>query len=309
MTSLIRQLKSRLLTLLARSLPLILHRTGTQKHFAEWEAAGYHITPVHFYQPIPDTRELSNQYPERSSLTGIDWNADGQFALLDQLAVYAPETSGFPKTSSQNDDHFYLDNGLFVGIDPHIYYCMVRHFRPRKIIEVGAGFSTLIAAQAIQKHSQKTTQLIAVEPYPRDFIRRGEFGIQLHQQQAETLDVAFFDQLEAGDFLFIDSSHVIKTGGDVNYLILDVLPRLAPGVIVHLHDIFLPYEYPREWLLEKHWFWTEQYLLQAFLVHNARVSILIGNHFLEREYQTQLKKYFPDALKWTGGSLWLRVEP
>ncbi|HEX2621981.1 MAG TPA: class I SAM-dependent methyltransferase, partial [Phototrophicaceae bacterium] len=196
-------------------------------------------------------------------------------------------------------------NGLFVGIDPHLYYCMIRHFKPRTIIEVGAGFSTLIAAQAT---TFTGTQLIAVEPYPRDFIKRGDHGIQHIGQKAEALGVEFFDQLQAGDFLFIDSSHVIKTGGDVNYLVLNVLPRLNSGVIIHIHDIFLPYEYPREWLLDNHWFWTEQYLIQAFLIHNAHIEVLLANHWLEMEQGDRLKRLFPQALKWTGGSLWLRVK-
>src|SRR5690606_37706314 len=190
----------------------------------------------HFYQPIPDTRELARQYPERTSMAGIDWNTDAQLALLDQLALFAPETAAFPgpRPADASDETFYLDNGLFVGIDPHLYYCMIRHFQPRRIIEVGAGFSTLVAAQAIQQNTPQPTQLIAVEPYPRDFIRRGAFGIVHHQQRAEAFGVEFFDQLEAGDLLFIDSSHVVRTGGDVNFLMLEVLPRLAPGVIVHL---------------------------------------------------------------------------
>ncbi len=306
MPDLFRRVKSRLLTTFAHQIPKLLDRTGTRPHFATWEAAGYHITPVHFYQPIPNTGELAQQYPQRTTLTGIDWNADAQLALLDQLAQFAPETAAFPgpRPADATDEVFYLDNGLFVGIDPHIYYCMIRHFQPRRIIEVGAGFSTLIAAQAVQQNTAHATQLIAVEPYPRDFIRRGAFGIEHHQQRAEVLGADFFDQLEAGDLLFIDSSHVVRTGGDVNFLMLEVLPRLAPGVIVHLHDIFLPYEYPQEWLLEKRWFWTEQYLLQAFLIHNPKATVLLGNHFLERDHPQRLKALFPQALGWTGGSFW-----
>ncbi len=315
MPDVLRRIKSRLLTTAAHQIPRLLDRTGTRPHFAAWEAAGYHITPVHFYQPIPNTGELAQHYPERTALAGIDWNTEAQLALLDQLAQFAPETAAFPshRPADASDETFYLDNGLFVGIDPHLYYCMIRHFQPRRIIEVGAGFSTLVAAQAIQRNAAsvanapQTTQLIAVEPYPRDFIRRGAFGIQHYQQRAEALGAAFFDQLEAGDLLFIDSSHVVRTGGDVNFLILEVLPRLAPGVIVHLHDIFLPYEYPREWLLEKRWFWTEQYLLQAFLIHNSKATVLLGNHFLERDHPQQLKALFPQALGWTGGSFWFTI--
>jgi hypothetical protein len=194
---------------------------------------------------------------------------------------------------------------LFVGIDPHIYHCMVRHFKPGKVIEVGAGFSTLIAAAVLKQNG--SGEIIAVEPYPRDFIASGAHGIQHIAQKAEALGAAFFDGLNAGDMLFIDSSHVVKTGGDVNYLILDILPRLKSGVIVHIHDIFLPYDYPKGWLLENGWFWTEQYLVQALLIHNPRLKILLANHFLERDHAEALQRVFPAALRWTGGSLWLQT--
>lgn len=299
-----KQLLVRLsVALIARLLkiPGVYHR----QHFATWEAQGYHITPVHFYQPIPDTRELAQNYPKRTALTGVDLQPEAQVDLLRSLSQYAAETKVFP-AKTDKPDAFYLDNGLFVGIDPHVYYSLIRHFKPGKIIEIGAGFSTLVAAQAVSQ--QSGTQLIAVEPYPRDFIKRGMYGIQHIGQKAEDLGVEYFDQLHAGDFLFIDTSHVVKTGGDVNYLILEVLPRLKSGVIVHIHDIFLPYEYPREWLLHNHWFWTEQYLVQAYLTHNPRVEILLANHWLEQEHSADLRQAFPDALKWTGGSLWLRVK-
>lgn len=306
MKRLLRPLKRPLVAFAVWLIPRLLKIPGVmnKETFKTWENAGYHITPVHFYQPIPDTRELAKAYPKRSTLAGIDWDEADQRDLLTQFKAYAGETTTFPAKAS-SPDSFYLDNGLFVGIDPHLYYCMVRHFKPRKVIEVGAGFSTLIAAQALKANGNG--QLIAVEPYPRPFIAKGVDGIQHIAQKAEALGVSFFDQLEANDILLIDSSHIVKTGGDVNYLILDVLPRLKSGVIVHIHDIFLPFDYPEEWTLTNHWFWTEQYLVQAYLIHNSRVEILLANNFLAETSSDDLKRLFPNALKWTGGSLWLRI--
>jgi hypothetical protein len=304
---LLRPLKRPLAALAISLIPRLLKLPGVMNRetFKTWEKAGYHITPVHFYQPIPDTRELAKAYPKPSALSGIEWNEDGQRELLRVFDAFAGETATFAQKPS-SPESFYLDNGLFVGIDPHIYYSVIRHFKPRKIIEVGAGFSTLVAAQALKANG--SGQVIAVEPYPRNFIERGVNGIQHIAQKAEALGAAFFDQLEANDILFIDSSHVVKTSGDVNYLVLDVLPRLKSGVIVHIHDIFLPFDYPEEWTLQNHWFWTEQYLVQAFLIHNARVEILLANNFLAEAYYDDLKRLFPHALKWTGGSLWLRIK-
>lgn len=311
MKSLLRPFRPLFVPLAARLIARLLRVGGvyTHDHFRYWEAQGFHITPVHFYQPIPDTRELAARYPGRSDLPGIAWQPGAQLALLrDVLATYAPETADWPAQPGAPDT-FYLHNGMFVGIDPHLYHSMVRHFRPRTIIEVGAGFSTLVAAGAVARNAAEghPARLIAVEPYPRDFIRRGAHAIEHSAQRAEDLDPAFFDQLAAGDMLFIDSSHVVRTGGDVVYLLLEVLPRLQPGVIVHLHDIFLPEDYPSAWTLDKGWFWTEQYLLRALLVEHRRAEVLLGAHWLERDHPDTLREVFPTAGRWTGASLWLRL--
>ena len=274
-------------------------------HFKYCEAQGYHVTPVHFYQPIPDTRELAKRYPGRSALTGIEWHIDEQLHYLCKVfPQYAADTHNFA-CEKLDEETFYLDNGQFVGIDPHIYYCMIRQFCPKHIIEVGAGFSTLVAAQAAK--FLDSVSITAIEPYPREFIAQGIHGIEHIPEKVEDVPITRFEQLQANDILFIDSSHVIRTGGDVCHLILNVLPQLQSGVIVHVHDIFLPYDYPQQWTLQDQTFWTEQYLIQAYLIHNQRVHILLANHFLEREYAEDLKRIFPYAQSWTGGSLWFRV--
>jgi hypothetical protein len=145
---------------------------------------------------------------------------------------------------------------------------MFRHFQPRLIIEVGSGFSSLVAAEAIAKN--KDSALICIEPFPPDFLRAGFPGLRsLIEKKVQDMDVEFFSQLQSGDILFIDSSHTVKIGGDVNFLFLEVLPRLKPGVIVHVHDIFLPFDYRRDWVIDEFRFWSEQYLLQAFLTFNS----------------------------------------
>jgi hypothetical protein len=305
MKTLLHPVKRALIGLIVWLIPRLLKFPGVMQgaHFKQWEAQAFHITPVHFYQPIPDTRELAKRYPPRSALPGIAWQPDAQLALLDRLSAFAPDTGSFLKAES-TPDRFHLDNGQFVGIDPHLYYCMVRHFKPARIVEVGAGFSTLAAAEAA-RHTE--TRIIAVEPYPRPFIAEGAQGIEHIGKKAEDVGTEFFMELQAGDMLFIDSSHVVRTGGDVTFLMLEVLPRLAAGVIIHLHDIFLPDEYPSQWPLKNHWFWTEQYLVQAYLIDNARMEVLLGSQWLTTEHAARMREIFPDALAWTGGSLWLRT--
>ncbi len=182
---------------------------------------------------------------------------------------------------------------------------MVRHFRPRLVIEVGSGFSSLVLRDAAAKNN--SSPLICIEPFPRDFLREGFPGLRsLIEKKVQDIDLEFFFQLESGDILFIDSSHTVKIGGDVNYLFLEVLPRLKPGVIVHVHDIFLPFDYRRDWVLDELRFWTEQYLLQAFLSFNSEFEVLMANSYLNHCHKEDLKATFPSLSSWGGGSFWMR---
>ena len=195
----------------------------------------------------------------------------------------------------------------FRGTDVLVAYCMVRHFQPRRIIEVGSGFSSLVLGQAAAKN--KSSALICIDPFPNELIRKDNSipALQsLIESKVQDVDVEFFSQLESGDILFIDSSHTVKTGGDVNYLFLEILPRLEAGVIVHVHDIFLPFEYRRDWMLEEFRFWTEQYLLQAFLIFNSEFDVLMANSYLNHYYLADLKAAFPNLRRWIGGSFWMR---
>ena len=147
---------------------------------------------------------------------------------------------------------------------------------------------------------------VCIDPWPREFISRGVPGIEFIRKKVEDLDLDLFQQLQENDILFVDSSHVVRTAGDVCFEILEMLPRLAKGVIVHFHDIFLPFEYPKDWIVGQHRFWTEQYLLQAYLAENNHVEVLFANHFLSKEYEEEVRQNFPKALWIDGGSFWTR---
>ena len=141
------------------------------------------------------------------------------------------------------------------------------------------------------------SDLICIEPFPREFVRKGFPGLRsLIEKKVQDIDLEFFSQLESSDLLFIDSSLAVKIGGDVNYLFLEVLPRLKPGVIVHVHDIFLPFEYRRDWVMDEFRFWTEQYLLQAFLTFNSEFEVLMSNSYLSHYHERELKARFPPCL-------------
>ena len=180
---------------------------------------------------------------------------------------------------------------------------MIRHFKPETVLEVGSGHSTLLGAQACRLN--ESTRYLCIDPWPRDFIAGGVPGTELIREKVENLGIELFQQLQRNDILFVDSSHVIRTASDVCFIILEVLPRLAEGVIVHFHDIFLPFEYPKEWIVERRLFWTEQYLLQAYLTENNRAKVVFANHFMSETYTEEVRQTFPNALWIGGGSLWI----
>jgi hypothetical protein len=292
---------------MAAVVPICLKSTKIRELFQNWEKHGFHVTPVHFYQPIPDTQSLPETLWERpSDLVGIDMNDAMQLDLLrNHFPKFRHEYDEFPAEPTGERGRFHFNNGLFDGTDALVAYCMIRHFRPRLIIEVGSGFSSLVAAEAIAKN--KDSALICIEPFPLDFLRQGFLGLHsLIEKKVEDIGLEFFSQLESGDILFIDSSHTVKIGGDVNYLFLEVLPRLKPGVIVHIHDIFLPFDYRRDWVMDELRFWTEQYLLQGFLTFNAEFEVLMANSYLAHRYMEDFKAAFSNSPWWGGGSFWMR---
>ena len=269
------------------------------------ESKGYHVTPVHFYQPIPNTQALDETYRPESAMIGIDWNEDAQLRILrETLPLYASEYREFFERF-QADGLFAGRRLEFIGHDPAVYHGLIRHFQPRRIVEVGGGFSTVVAANAAALNGD--TDVYAIEPYANDYLDSLTGQIRLIKQVVQTVDSAFFDELQENDMLFIDSSHIVKTGSDVCYLVLEVLPRLRKGVIVHFHDIFLPFEYPRIWLEERRLFWNEQYLVQAFLIHNRRARILFANSFMANRQRALMERNLPASEGTGGGSLWLQV--
>jgi hypothetical protein len=207
----------------------------------------------------------------------------------------------FPREPIGGGSGFYLNNGYFEAVDSEVLYCMVRHLKPRTVIEVGSGFSTLITRQALTVNGS-AARLVAIDPEPRAAIRG---TIDEHvAAPVEGLSTSFFEQLRAGDLLFIDSSHVVRPGGDVNFLVLHVLPRLRPGVLVHIHDIFLPYDYPRRWVAAGN---TEQYLVLAFLAYNDAFEVVWPGHLMRMRYAREVMEAFPSCTEATHpGSLWLR---
>ena len=276
------------------------------------QRAGIHIVPNHFYGPVPDTRQLGDElWAKPSEAVGIDMHGDEQVALLDEISHYKSEYDRFPANPTGDPTEYYYVNGKFGAVDGGMLYGLLRHFKPKRMLEVGSGNSTILATQAYKLNEAETgirTEHTVIDPYPHATVAAGLPGIdRLIPSRVQDVPMEEFTRLEDGDFLFIDTSHVIKTGGDVQFEFLEVLPRLQKGVIVQIHDIYLPAEYPREWVLDGLTFWSEQYVLQAFLAFNSAFDVMLGGQYLHL--------YHPDRLKATFGlydgdpfigSFWIR---
>ena len=283
--------------------------------FETMERHGLHTKLVHYYSPIPDTRTLGDElWTNRSAMPGIDMRVSAQLSLLQEFETsFRSEYEGLARRAPGAPHHFDHENTFFNVIDAEVLWCMIRKFRPKRIIEIGSGNSTYLAAEALARNGDGTSkpgELISIEPYPNDVLRRGFPGLtQLIQRPVQEIPISLFESLEPNDILFIDSSHVVRIGSDVVYEFLEILPRVGRGVLVHVHDIFFPEEYPREWVFERHDFWNEQYLLQAFLSFNESFEILWAGHYLTVQYPELMRRAFaswPRQGSFCPASFWMR---
>jgi hypothetical protein len=274
---------------------------------------GVDVELRHWYSPVPHVEEIDPLFWERASampgVRAFDARAMLDFAeseLAGALAEFRP-----PSLWSGRANEFFLENGLFQGVDADVLYAIVRRFRPARIIELGAGFSTLVTAHAceLNRRDGHASTFVACDPYAIPPEPGAIPGLtELRSLPAQEVALADFTGLGRDDVLFIDSSHTVRVGGDVTHLFGEVLPRLAPGVLVHIHDVFLPWSYPREWIERNRWYWAEQYLLQAFLAGNDRFRVLWAAYAVHRMEPARLGRlvahYSPQVPPL---SLWMRA--
>jgi hypothetical protein len=286
---------------------LALRRT-----FGLWERFGVHITPVHYFQPIPDTRRLAPELWRRTSeLAGLDLREGDQVALLKTLAARYDREWKFPTRRTEVPWQFHFNNVAFEAVDAEILYALVRDSRPRRILEIGAGYSSYVIAEAVRRNAAEgaACEYVAIEPYPNPVLRRGIPGLtRLRQEELQAIPLAELIDLGENDILFIDSTHVLSIGSDVQYEFLEILPRLRKGVLVHVHDIFLPAEYPRPWVMKERRFWNEQYLLQAFLAFNDAFEVVWAGSFMHLRHPDLLERACPSYRRDRScpGSFWMR---
>lgn len=255
------------------------------------------IYPIrdHYYEPMFNyPAHLFRSLREERSLPGIDMNEATQLSLLARFD-YADELKRLPRSPSDGKSYYY-GNPNFAEGDAECLYSLIRLCKPRRIIEVGSGFSTMMAREAVEQNRREDAAYrcrhICIEPFEMGWLD-GVPGIEVLRQRVEQMDKQPFLELEKNDILFIDSSHVIRPQGDVLCEYLEILPLLKPGVMIHIHDIFTPRDYLDHWLIDEVKLWNEQYLLEAFMSCNPQFEIIAALNFLSYHHPAKLAEKFP----------------
>jgi predicted O-methyltransferase YrrM len=271
----------------------------------------------HFYSPIVSVSEIREREAEiygkvPRELPGIDLQEEKQVQLMKRFATDYYPAIPFSNEASA-DLRYYYKNKYFIHADATTLYCMIRHFKPKRVIEAGSGFSSAVMLDTNDRFMNSQVKFTFIEPYPDRLYsllhESDHTNSSILVKKLQEVPVAYFEQLEANDILFIDSSHVSKTGSDVNYFLFDIFPRLKPGVIIHVHDVFYPFEYPKEWVIDGNgrFGWNEAYLLRAFLMYQKQFEILFHNDFIQTFHSDWLAENMPNYVNHgRGSSIWLR---
>jgi hypothetical protein len=267
--------------------------------------------PGHFYSPIPDLSEtrLEDCIPAAwDSLEGVDLNNDLQIHMFDKLAPLAREI-GLPREADPSW-RYRRDNPNFPIGDALMLGAFLRHLRPSRFVEVGSGWSTGLALDVSERFFGSSLEITSIEPYPELLQQtiRADDQIRIIDSNVQDVPLAEFRCLQENDVLLVDCSHVVKFGSDVVHLMTRVLPSLSPGVVICIHDMWWPFEYPLEWI-EGGRAWTELYLVHAFLLYNSEFEILFFNDWFGKPHHDLVERSLPEMLESAGASLWLRRRP
>lgn len=265
----------------------------------------------HFYSPVISIEEIKKREfeiwknTEIDGILGIDLKTLEQKKLVKQFSQYYNEIPFKPE--KQPNIRYYFENGYYSYTDGVILYSIMRHFKPRKIIEIGSGFSSAVMLDTNELFFKNQIDLTFIDPYlDRLFsliTEEDRKKIKVIESDVQLISLDIFRKLESGDILFVDSTHVTKTGSDVNYILFEILPILNSGVLIHFHDVFYPFEYPKQWVF-KGYNWNEVYILKAFLMYNDKFEIKVFSEYLHKHHKDTFIE-FPLSYLNTGGNLWI----
>lgn len=273
--------------------------------YRTWVPPGHVLSPIHSADEVRAREKELYAIPR--VMPSLDLNEESQLKLFDELRRFYPEQPFGAKRTP--DRRYWFENPAYSYSDAILLYCMIRHLHPKRIVEVGAGFSSAAMLDTNELFCGDSIQCVFIEPEPELFqslIRPDDASrIKLLTQEVQDVDLEVFAELGANDILFVDSSHVSKVGSDVNHIFFNILPLLRSGVFVHFHDIFYPFEYPLDWVYEGR-AWNEAYVLRAFLQYNNQFEIQLFNTFIDWFHKEKYFRDMPLVQKNTGGSIWLK---
>ena len=250
----------------------------------------------HYNEPLFDDSQLKISLSEKRELPGINFKMEEQLELLKSL-IYKEDFIAFVESEANRTtpDSFQIDNGSYESGDSDFLFQFIRHTKPKKVVEIGSGWSTKVARKALEINKEMgcfESRHICIEPYMQPWLEQFK-GIELIREKIEECDFDFVEELGPGDLLFIDSSHIIRPQGDIVMEYLNIIPKLKKGVYVHVHDIFTPYDYPDEVIRENVLFWNEQYILEATLGNQSRYKVIASLNLLKNEFFDELKEVCP----------------
>jgi len=292
--------------------PLVDERDHLHNLVTAWKRHLRYVPPGHFYSPISnldEVRENESVIFGRSPevLPGIDLGEASQLRLLEEFKIYYAE---LPFTANKTPGlRYFFENSSYSYSDAITLHCMIRHAQPKRIVEIGSGHSSCVTLDTNELFFSGEIKTTFIEPYPELFLSlikpSDKESIQLLPSKLQDVDPAVFQSLEANDILFVDSTHVSRINSDVNRILFEILPALKSGVYVHFHDVFYPFEYPKEWVYEGR-AWNEAYALRAFLQFNSAFRIVFFNTYLEHFHRAFFEEHMPLCLKNSGGSIWIQ---
>lgn len=271
------------------------------------------VPPGHFYSPIVDLAEVP---PHLEALKNVRYDTDIPGVEINRTEMIAtwhklrPFLNMIPFPNNKDPSFcYFFDNPSYAWGDGSIFHALLRYLKPKNIIEIGSGYSSACALDTIQRYFTHECNYTIIDPF-MDLLRRllkdeEDTSITLIEKPVQRVPKEFFQQLTARDILFIDSTHVLRTGSDVCFLLFEIFPLLAQGVIVHIHDMFFPFEYPENWILEENRSWNELYAIRAFLTNNKHWNILFFNDYFAKLERNLIETTFPLFLRNPGGALWL----
>ena len=267
--------------------------------------------PGHFHSPIPSSHKIrrneSRIFNIPRYIPSIDLNETEQIRFLNEFKAYY---DAIPFTHEKEEGLRYFFNNKFYSYSDAIFlYAMILHSKPKRIIEIGSGFSSCVILDTNDLHFDNNIRCTFIEPYPDrllSLIKKTDLDrIELINKDIQDIDIEMFRSLSEKDILLVDSTHISKTDSDVNYIFFNILPVLNKGVFIHFHDIFYPFEYPKEWILGGK-SWNEAYILRAFLQYNDSFKIIFFNTYMEHFFKNKFDEDYPLCMENTGGSIWIK---